>query len=120
CDRLRRAAGDGCAAAEEASRCCMKFGLFGSAQAQRGGPDLDSGQGFRDYIEYNVEEEALGFSSTFVVENHFTVFGQVSASLSLLTWVAARTKTLRLGTAVMVLPWHNPVPLAEQAATIDL
>jgi alkanesulfonate monooxygenase SsuD/methylene tetrahydromethanopterin reductase-like flavin-dependent oxidoreductase (luciferase family) len=98
----------------------MKFGLFGSAQAQRGGPDLDSGQGFRDYIEYNVEAEALGYSSTFVVEHHFTGFGQVSASLNLLTWVAARTKTLRLGTAVIVLPWHNPVLLAEQAATIDL
>jgi len=98
----------------------MKFGLFGSAQAQRGGPDLDSGQGFRDFIEYNVEAEALGYNSTFVVEHHFTGFGQVSASLSLLTWVAARTKTLRLGTAVMVLPWHNPVLLAEQAATIDL
>jgi alkanesulfonate monooxygenase SsuD/methylene tetrahydromethanopterin reductase-like flavin-dependent oxidoreductase (luciferase family) len=98
----------------------MKFGLFGSAQAQRGGPDLDSGQGFRDYIEYNVEAEALGYDSTFVVEHHFTGFGQVSASLNLLTWVAARTRTLRLGTAVMVLPWHNPVLLAEQAATIDL
>ena len=98
----------------------MKFGLFGSAQAQRGGPDLDSGQGFKDYIEYNVEAEALGYNSTFVVEHHFTGFGQVSASLTLLTWLAARTKTLRLGTAVMVLPWHNPVLLAEQAATIDL
>jgi len=98
----------------------MKFGLFGSAQAQRGGPDLDSGQGFKDYIEYNVEAEALGYNSTFVVEHHFTGFGQVSASLNLLTWVAARTTTLRLGTAVIVLPWHNPVLLAEQAATLDL
>src|SRR5262249_5114853 len=44
----------------------------------------------------------------------------VSASLNLLTWVGARTTTLRLGTAVMVLPWHNPVLLAEQAATLDL
>jgi alkanesulfonate monooxygenase SsuD/methylene tetrahydromethanopterin reductase-like flavin-dependent oxidoreductase (luciferase family) len=98
----------------------MKFGLFGSAQAQRGGPDLDSGAGFRDFIDYNVEAEALGYSSSFVVEHHFTGFGQVSASLNLLTWVAARTSTLRLGTAVLVLPWHNPVLLAEQAATIDL
>jgi alkanesulfonate monooxygenase SsuD/methylene tetrahydromethanopterin reductase-like flavin-dependent oxidoreductase (luciferase family) len=55
-----------------------------------------------------------------VVEHHFTGLGQVSASLNLLTWVAARTKTLRLGTAVIVLPWHNPVLLAEQTATIDL
>ena len=98
----------------------MKFGLFGSAQAQRGGPDLDSGQGFRDFIEYNVEAEALGYYSTFLVEHHFTGFGQVSATLNLLTWVAARTKTLRVGTAVIVLPWHNPVLLAEQAATLDL
>ena len=98
----------------------MKFGLFGSAQAQRGGPDLDSGQGFRDFIDYNVEAEALGYDSTFVVEHHFTGFGQVSASLNLLTYLAARTKTLRLGTAVIVLPWHNPVLMAEQAATLDL
>jgi alkanesulfonate monooxygenase SsuD/methylene tetrahydromethanopterin reductase-like flavin-dependent oxidoreductase (luciferase family) len=98
----------------------MKFGLFGSAQAQRGGTDLDSGAGFRDFIDYNVEAEALGYASSFVVEHHFTGFGQVSASLNLLTWVAARTSTLRLGTAVMVLPWHNPVLLAETAATIDL
>jgi alkanesulfonate monooxygenase SsuD/methylene tetrahydromethanopterin reductase-like flavin-dependent oxidoreductase (luciferase family) len=98
----------------------MKFGLFGSAQAQRGGIDVDSAQGFKDFVEYNVEAEALGYHSTFVVEHHFTGFGQVSASLNLLTWVAARTSTLRLGTAVVVLPWHNPVLLAEQAATIDL
>jgi alkanesulfonate monooxygenase SsuD/methylene tetrahydromethanopterin reductase-like flavin-dependent oxidoreductase (luciferase family) len=98
----------------------MKFGLFGSAQAQRGGPDLDSGQGFRDFVDYNVEAEALGYDSSFVVEHHFTGFGQISASLNLLTFVAARTSTLRLGTAVIVLPWHNPVLLAEQAATIDL
>jgi alkanesulfonate monooxygenase SsuD/methylene tetrahydromethanopterin reductase-like flavin-dependent oxidoreductase (luciferase family) len=98
----------------------MKFGLFGSAQAKRGGPDIDSAQGFKDFVEYNVEAEALGYHSTFVVEHHFTGFGQVSASLNLLTWVAAQTTTLRLGTAVIVLPWHNPVLLAEQAATIDL
>ena len=89
-------------------------------QAQRGGPDVDSGQGFRDFIDYNVEAEALGFHSTFLVEHHFTGFGQVSASLNLLTWLGARTRTLRLGTAVIVLPWHNPVLLAEQAATLDL
>jgi alkanesulfonate monooxygenase SsuD/methylene tetrahydromethanopterin reductase-like flavin-dependent oxidoreductase (luciferase family) len=98
----------------------MRFGLFGSATARHGGPDVDSGQGYKQFVEYNIEAEALGYHSTFLVEHHFTGFGQVSASLSLLTWVAAKTKTLRLGTAVLVLPWHNPVLLAEQAATIDL
>jgi alkanesulfonate monooxygenase SsuD/methylene tetrahydromethanopterin reductase-like flavin-dependent oxidoreductase (luciferase family) len=98
----------------------MQFGLFGSAQARRGGPEFDSSEGFREFIEYNIEGEALGFRSTFVVEHHFTGFGQVSATLNLLTWLGARTTTLRLGTAVIVLPWHNPVLLAEQAATVDL
>ena len=98
----------------------MRFGLFGSAQAKRGGPDVDSGVGFREFVDYNVEAESLGFCSTFLVEHHFTGFGQISATLSLLTFIAARTKTLRLGTAVIVLPWHNPVLLAEQAATLDL
>src|SRR6478735_8609226 len=98
----------------------MKFGLFGSALAKRGGPDLDSAQGFHEWVDYVVEAEGLGYNSIFVVEHHFTGFGQVSASLNLLTWAAARTRTLRLGTAVIVLPWHNPVLLAEQAATLDL
>ena len=98
----------------------MKFGLFGSAQARRAGPDTDSSQGFRDFIDNNVEAEALGYYSTFLVEHHFTGFGQVSASLNLLTWLGARTRHLRLGTAVLVLPWHNPILLAEQAATLDL
>jgi len=98
----------------------MQFGLFGSAAARRGGPEFDSSEGFRDFIEYNIEAEVLGFHSTFVVEHHFTGYGQVSATLHLLTWLGARTRQLRLGTAVIVLPWHNPVLLAEQAATLDL
>jgi alkanesulfonate monooxygenase SsuD/methylene tetrahydromethanopterin reductase-like flavin-dependent oxidoreductase (luciferase family) len=96
----------------------MRFGLFGGAQARRG--DGDPARGFRDYVDTCVEAEALGFDSSFLVEHHFSDRGQVSASLDLLAWVAARTTTMRLGTAVIVLPWHNPVLLAERAATLDL
>jgi alkanesulfonate monooxygenase SsuD/methylene tetrahydromethanopterin reductase-like flavin-dependent oxidoreductase (luciferase family) len=96
----------------------MRFGLFGGAQARRG--DGDPARGFRDHVDTCVEAEALGFHSSFLVEHHFTGLGQVSASLDLLAWVAARTSTLRLGTGVIVLPWHDPVLLAERAATLDL
>lgn len=99
----------------------MRFGLFGAATAQRSdNPDVDSAAGFRDYIDYVIEAESLGYESAFIVEHHFTGFGQVSATLNLLTWIGARTRNIRLGTAVIVLPWHNPVLLAEQAATVDL
>jgi alkanesulfonate monooxygenase SsuD/methylene tetrahydromethanopterin reductase-like flavin-dependent oxidoreductase (luciferase family) len=96
----------------------MKFGLFGGARA-RGGPAGDS-DGYHEFINYVVEAERLGFSSVFLVEHHFTGFGQVSASLNLLSYLAARTERIRLGTAVVVLPWHNPILVAEQAATLDL
>ena len=96
----------------------MKFGLFGGARA-RGGPAGDS-DGYHDFIRYIVAAEELGFSSVFLVEHHFTGFGQVSASLNLLSYLAARTEKIRLGTAVVVLPWHNPVLVAEEAATLDL
>jgi alkanesulfonate monooxygenase SsuD/methylene tetrahydromethanopterin reductase-like flavin-dependent oxidoreductase (luciferase family) len=96
----------------------MKFGLFGGARA-KGGPAGDS-EGYHDFIRYIVAAEELGFSSVFLVEHHFTGFGQVSASLNLLSYLAARTEKIRLGTAVVVLPWHNPVLVAEEAATLDL
>ena len=90
------------------------------AQADSNDLRPETGQGFRDYLDFNVEAEALGFHSSFLVEHHFTGWNQVSATLMLLTALAMRTTTLRLGSAVMVLPWHNPVLLAEQAATLDL
>jgi len=98
----------------------MRFGLFGAAQTGSPRPGAPMGQGFHDFIDLNVEAEALGYHGTFLVEHHFSGWNQVSATLTLLTWLAARTTTLRLGTAVLVLPWHNPVLLAEQAATLDL
>lgn len=98
----------------------MRFGLFGSAAARRGLSAADAMRGFHDYVETNVEAEALGLHSTFLVEHHFSGMGQASASLGVQTWVAARTTRLRIGTAVIVLPWHDPVLLAEQAATLDL
>ena len=97
----------------------MRFGLFGGAKSVGTGPDADS-HGYRQFIDYVLRAEELGFGNLFMVEHHFTGVGQVSASLNLLSFLAARTSRMRLGTAVVVLPWHNPVLLAEQVATLDL
>ncbi|MFZ3234670.1 MAG: LLM class flavin-dependent oxidoreductase [Stellaceae bacterium] len=97
----------------------MRFGLFGGARTEIGEQASDS-RIYTDYIDYICEAEALGFHSVFLVEHHFTGFGQISATLGFLTYLAAKTTRIRLGTAVLVLPWHNPALLAEQAATLDL
>jgi alkanesulfonate monooxygenase SsuD/methylene tetrahydromethanopterin reductase-like flavin-dependent oxidoreductase (luciferase family) len=97
----------------------VKFGMFGGARSV---PGVEDGyfEGYTAYIDAVVEAEALGYYSNFLVEHHFSGMGQVSASLNLLSYLAAKTKTIRLGTAVVVLPWHNPALIAEQAATVDL
>jgi len=98
----------------------MRFGLFASPQADGAQPGAGPGQGFFDFVDLCVEAEALGYCAVFMVEHHFSGWNQVSQPLALLTFLAARTRTLRLGSAVMVLPWHNPVLLAEQVATLDV
>jgi alkanesulfonate monooxygenase SsuD/methylene tetrahydromethanopterin reductase-like flavin-dependent oxidoreductase (luciferase family) len=97
----------------------MRFGLFGGARTRRS-IGLEDSQGYESFIEYVVEADRLGFAQLFMVEHHFTGQGQVSASMTVLAYLAARTRNIRLGTAVVVLPWHNPVLIAEQVATLDL
>lgn len=97
----------------------MQFGLFGGARTKRS-IGLEDSQGYDSFIEYVVEADRLGFTQLFMVEHHFTGQGQVSASMTVLAYLAARTRKIRLGTAVVVLPWHNPVLIAEQVATLDL
>jgi probable F420-dependent oxidoreductase len=97
----------------------MRFGLFGGARTKRS-IGLEDSQGYESFIEYVMEADRLGFHQNFMVEHHFTGQGQVSASMTVLAYLAARTRNIRLGTAVVVLPWHNPVLIAEQVATLDL
>jgi alkanesulfonate monooxygenase SsuD/methylene tetrahydromethanopterin reductase-like flavin-dependent oxidoreductase (luciferase family) len=97
----------------------MRFGIFGGGKVGRLNPLGDS-HGYRDFIEYIKDADRLGYESVFLVEHHFTGVGQLSASLNLLTYLAAVTRRIRLGTAVLVLPWHNPALLAEQVATLDV
>ena len=97
----------------------MRFGLFGGAKSEGTGESADS-VGYRQFIDYVLYAEELGYHGLFMVEHHFTGIGQVSASLNLLSYLAGRTSRMRLGTAVVVVPWHNPILLAEQVATLDL
>ena len=95
----------------------MKFGLFQSVQLP------DPTQQVKYYEDAMIQvrhAETLGFDSVWITEHHFSRHGIVSATLSLLAYLAGVTEKIRLGTGVTVLPFHNPIQLAEQTATVDL
>src|ERR671913_2046667 len=64
--------------------------------------------------------EPLGFDSIFALEHHFTDYAMSPAPTQLLAYYAGRTRRITLGTAVIVLPWHDPVRVAEQIALLDV
>ena len=73
----------------------MKFGIFGGARVGRADTLHDSGA-YEAFIDYIIAAEKVGFEGMFLVEHHFTGQGQLSASLNLLSYIAAKTTRIRL------------------------
>jgi alkanesulfonate monooxygenase SsuD/methylene tetrahydromethanopterin reductase-like flavin-dependent oxidoreductase (luciferase family) len=63
--------------------------------------------------------EPLGYQSIWGVEHHFTSYAMCPDILQFLTYMAGRTETVKLGSMVAVLPWHDPLRLAEQIVVLD-
>ncbi|MDA0264724.1 MAG: LLM class flavin-dependent oxidoreductase [Chloroflexi bacterium] len=63
--------------------------------------------------------EPLGFQSIWGVEHHFTDYTMCPDVLQFLSYMAGRTEKVQLGSMVVVLPWHNPVRIAEQFSVLD-
>ncbi len=63
--------------------------------------------------------EPLGFDSVWTVEHHFTDYTMCPDPLQFLTYMAGKTKDIKLGTMVVVLPWHDPLRVAEQVSVLD-
>jgi alkanesulfonate monooxygenase SsuD/methylene tetrahydromethanopterin reductase-like flavin-dependent oxidoreductase (luciferase family) len=84
-----------------------------------------SGDGRTDRNVYQNElrladlAEPLGFESIWGVEHHFTSYTMCPDVLQFLTYMAGRTTTLQLGSMVVVLPWHDPIRVAEQITVLD-
>lgn len=76
---------------------------------------------YQETLEQATRAEALGFESVWPVEHHFHPAVSVSpCPMLLLAAVAARTRTLRLGTAIVQLPLAHPLRVAEEVATLDV
>ena len=95
----------------------MNFGTFLLMQS----PSARSSQEiFARGVEIAQAAEAMGFRNVWLAEHHFSTYGYLSRPVQLATYIAAKTSTLRVGTAVIVVPLHHPLVIAEEIATLDL
>ena len=95
----------------------MKVGIALNMLTQEGRPDAAV---LGDHLALGDLAEPLGFDSLFALEHHFTGYAMSPSPTQLLSYYAGRTKRIALGTAVIVLPWHDPVRVAEQIALLDV
>ena len=71
-------------------------------------------------IEQAQAAESLGFRNAWLGEHHFSTYGYLSRPVQLATYIAAKTTRLRVGTAVIVVPLHHPLLIAEEIAMLDI
>src|SRR5205823_991879 len=76
-------------------------------------PGLSDAAVFAEHMALGDLAEPLGFDSLFALEHHFTGYAMSPSPTQLLSYYAGRTKRITLGTAVIVLPWHDPVEEAR-------
>ncbi|MBV9085275.1 MAG: LLM class flavin-dependent oxidoreductase [Acidobacteriaceae bacterium] len=78
-------------------------------------------QRYRDTLEQSVHAETLGFESVWPVEQHFNAELSITpAPLLLLAALAERTRSIRLGIAIVLVPLSHPLRIAEEIATLDV
>ncbi len=96
----------------------MKFGIYSSIASPPRGDDLDR------CVDQVIAEaqlaEASGFDSCFFGEHHQDKDGFLPSPLIVATAVAAQTRTLNVGTSVILLALHHPVRIAEDVTTLDI
>ena len=95
----------------------MEFGTFLLLQTPSGAPpDVIYQRG----TEITQAAEELGFANMWLAEHHFSTYGYLSRPLTYALHLADKTRRIRVGTAVIVVPLHHPLVIAEEIATVDL
>jgi luciferase family oxidoreductase group 1 len=95
----------------------IKFGTFLLMQSPSARPSEEI---YSRAIDMAQAAESLGFRNIWLAEHHFSTYGYVSRPAQLATFIAAKTTRLRVGTAVIVVPLHHPLVVAEEIATLDI
>ena len=94
----------------------MKFGLF-YLFSDFG--NIPQDKVFNEVLEEIEYGEELGFDSVWLPEHHFAVYGMLGNPMTLAAAISQRTRRMKIGTAIMVLPFQHHLRVAEDAALVD-
>lgn len=97
----------------------MRFGTIHSFESLPGDASGHASV-YAHGLDQIVRSEQLGFTWVNITEHHATDDGYCPALMPVLAAIAMRTTTLRLSTGMLILPLHNPVRIAEEAAVVDV
>lgn len=81
--------------------------------------DMSDGQVYEEEIGLALQAEGLGFEAIWPVEHHFFDYSFCPDNLELLAYLAGRTENIALGTAAVILPWNEPLRVAEKVSLLD-
>ncbi len=95
----------------------MKFGMLHLFESPANKTEHEV---MKEQLELMRSAEDLGFDSVWPAEHHFSEYGYCASPALSLAAIATQTKRIRLGTGVVVLPFHNPIRVAEEFAMLDL
>ena len=94
----------------------MDFGTFLLLQSPTARPHAEI---YSRATEIAQTADEMGFDSIWCAEHHFSTYGYLSRPLMFAVHLASKTKRIRVGSAVVVLPLHHPLIVAEEIATAD-
>src|SRR5882724_5564070 len=99
----------------------MKFGLMTQLQIPRPWVETTERYAFWHALDQTVAAEQVGFDHFWITEQHFYAeIGHSSTPDMILAALSQRTRRIRLGYAVVLMPCHNPFYIAERVATLDV
>lgn len=94
----------------------MKVGLQLVLQNHR---DYDDRAMYKNELRLAIEAEGMGFDALWPVEHHFFDYSICPDNLQYLSYVAARTEKMELGTAAIIVPWNDPLRVVEKLILLD-